>query len=122
MIGHGSLLNFLCSMREILGAGEQDSLLAVTTYSFDIAYLELFLMLTCGGTGDRGQPGGSDGQPSVDGATGGTSAYLYAGDAVDVEDAGGGGLGQCGAAVIMTGGEALPETLKDQLVGLGDRR
>ncbi|MBN1295092.1 MAG: amino acid adenylation domain-containing protein [Candidatus Latescibacteria bacterium] len=47
-IRHYSLVNFLLSMREKPGIGESDSLLAVTTISFDIAGLEIFLPLLCG--------------------------------------------------------------------------
>jgi len=48
-ISHGALANLLASMRERPGFGSDDSLLAVTTLSFDIAGLELFLPLLCGG-------------------------------------------------------------------------
>lgn len=44
-VTHGSLVNFLESMRVEPGLGEGDVWLAVTTYSFDISMLELFLPL-----------------------------------------------------------------------------
>jgi len=47
-IHHQAMVNFLCSMRENLGINASDSLLAVTTLSFDIAVLELILPLTVG--------------------------------------------------------------------------
>lgn len=47
-IPHRAVLNFLHSMREQIGMTERDRLLAVTTLSFDIAGLELFLPLTVG--------------------------------------------------------------------------
>ena len=47
-IEHRSLANFLHSMRQILGITSSDSLMAVTTLSFDIAILELLLPLTVG--------------------------------------------------------------------------
>ena len=47
-IPHRSLVNFLCSMRRQPGLTERDTLVAVTTLSFDIAGLELFLPLTVG--------------------------------------------------------------------------
>jgi amino acid adenylation domain-containing protein len=47
-ISHSALSNFLHSMRQAPGLSEQDTLLAVTTYSFDIAALELFLPITVG--------------------------------------------------------------------------
>jgi len=45
---HRSLVNFLCSMAREPGLNEQDTLLAVTTLSFDIAGLELYLPLIQG--------------------------------------------------------------------------
>ena len=49
-VTHGNVVNFLTSMRERPGARADDVLVAVTTPSFDIAALELFLPLTVGGT------------------------------------------------------------------------
>ncbi|HEY3706463.1 MAG TPA: amino acid adenylation domain-containing protein [Terracidiphilus sp.] len=48
-IPHSAIVNFLCSMRRAPGFSEADTLLAVTTLSFDIAGLELYLPLLCGG-------------------------------------------------------------------------
>jgi amino acid adenylation domain-containing protein len=48
-ISHGALANFLDSMRQEPGFTSQDRILAVTTVSFDIAGLELFLPLYVGG-------------------------------------------------------------------------
>lgn len=48
MVAHSSLNNFLFSMAEQLQVKAQDRLLAVTTFSFDIAGLELFLGLVRG--------------------------------------------------------------------------
>jgi amino acid adenylation domain-containing protein/thioester reductase-like protein len=45
---HGAVVNFLGSMSQEPGLTDQDTLLAVTTISFDIAVLELFLPLTVG--------------------------------------------------------------------------
>ncbi len=47
-IHHSAVVNFLCSMRESLKINAEDTLLAVTTLSFDIAVLELLLPLTAG--------------------------------------------------------------------------
>lgn len=47
---HQSVVNFLTTMREKPGLVAGDVLLAVTTLSFDIAVLELFLPLTVGAT------------------------------------------------------------------------
>jgi amino acid adenylation domain-containing protein len=48
-VSHGALANFLASMAALHGAGPEDTVLAVTTISFDIAALELYLPLTTGG-------------------------------------------------------------------------
>jgi len=48
-VTHGALVNFLLSMQRQLAFGERDSLLAVTTLSFDIAGLEIWLPLIAGG-------------------------------------------------------------------------
>ncbi len=47
-VPHGAVLNFLHSMRREPGLDENDKLLAVTTTSFDIAVLEIFLPLSVG--------------------------------------------------------------------------
>jgi len=48
MIEHGAVVNFLRSMQQKPGISAMDVLLAVTTISFDIAGLELFLPLFAG--------------------------------------------------------------------------
>ncbi|MGF1980312.1 MAG: amino acid adenylation domain-containing protein [Nostoc sp. CmiSLP01] len=47
-IPHSTLSNFLYSMRQTPGLTEEDTLLAITTISFDIAALELFLPIIVG--------------------------------------------------------------------------
>ncbi len=49
-IAHYNLVNFLCSMQREPGISAGDRLLAITTISFDIAGLELFLPLITGAT------------------------------------------------------------------------
>ena len=49
-VPHGAVLNFLHSMKDSPGFSADDSVLAVTTLSFDIAVLELFLPSLFGGT------------------------------------------------------------------------
>ena len=48
-ISHGAVVNFLYAMKRCPGMSADDRLLAVTTFSFDIAVLELFLPLIVGG-------------------------------------------------------------------------
>ncbi len=49
-VPHGPVVNFLYTMKEMPGVSADDSLLAVTTLSFDIAVLELYLPTIFGGT------------------------------------------------------------------------
>ena len=48
-LSHGAVVNLLLSMKHTPGFTAADTLVAVTTVSFDIAVLELFLPLICGG-------------------------------------------------------------------------
>ncbi|KAH6643321.1 polyketide synthase [Truncatella angustata] len=50
VVSHGNVSNLLLSMRKEPGCSETDRLLAITTVSFDMAVLELFLPLLCGAT------------------------------------------------------------------------
>jgi len=47
-VHHQAVVNFLKSMQKVPGINEQDRLLAVTTLSFDISVLEVFLPLASG--------------------------------------------------------------------------
>ncbi len=49
VVPHRALLNFLVSMRELLGSTPDDVWLALTSLSFDISGLELYLPLVTGG-------------------------------------------------------------------------
>lgn len=49
-VPHGAVVNFLYSMQQTPGFTSDDSVLAVTTLSFDIAVLELYLPTISGGT------------------------------------------------------------------------
>jgi len=49
-VPHSALTNLLLAVAERPGLNADDVLMAVTTYSFDIAYLELFLPLVVGAT------------------------------------------------------------------------
>src|SRR5262249_61955092 len=48
-VSHGALVNLLFAMRDTLGSTERDRWLALTSLSFDISALELFLPLVTGG-------------------------------------------------------------------------
>ncbi len=49
-VSHLNVLNFLLSMKKKPGFGKNDKMLSVTTFSFDISVLELFLPLISGGS------------------------------------------------------------------------
>jgi amino acid adenylation domain-containing protein len=113
---HQSVVNFLNSMRELPGLTERDILLAVTTLSFDIAGLELYLPLSVGARVVlAGTEVAADGprllellencRPTVMQATPATWRLLLEAGWRD-----GGGL------KILCGGEAMSRDLADQLL------
>lgn len=115
VVPHGSIVNFLCSMAREPGLGAHDHLLAVTTISFDIAVLELYLPLLVGATltiasrddtkdGQRLRQRIEQQRITAMQATPSTWRLLFA-------------AAWRGAAEfrVFTGGEALPQTLADEL-------
>lgn len=119
-ISHGALINLLVAMRDRPGFGADDALLAVTTLSFDIAALELFLPLLTGGEliiAPRGVVTDprqlaeliGEAKPSVMQATPATWRAL-----VEAGWRGSPGLR------ILCGGEALPRDLADELLTRAD--
>ena len=118
-ISHRALVNFLVTMREVPGLGADDVLLAVTTLSFDIAGLELYLPLV---TGARVviAPGETTSDPRAlmellqdSGATVMQATPTTWRLLLDAGWTGGQGL------KALCGGEALPASLADGLVGTG---
>jgi amino acid adenylation domain-containing protein len=122
MIEHRSLYNFLRSMQTILGVDETSSMLAITTYCFDIAYLEFYLPLIAGGKViivDRETA--TDGfllsallaekRPVFMQATPSTWQMLMEAGWENKE-----------GVTILTGGEAIKEVLKNKLVSLSDKK
>ncbi|QDU24170.1 non-ribosomal peptide synthetase/type I polyketide synthase [Urbifossiella limnaea] len=115
-IPHQAVVNFLVSMARQPGLGADDVLLAVTTLSFDIAVLELYLPLMVGGrvvvaTRDDAMDGnrllallGSSGATVMQ-ATPATWRLL-----LEAGWVGGTGL------KVLCGGEALPRDLADELL------
>jgi len=117
VICHQSLVNFLWSMKKRPGCSGRDVLLSVTTLSFDIAGLELFLPLLVGGRVELvSREVASDGRllkrrmqecrPSIMQATPATWRML-----IDAGWEGTTGL------TALCGGEALSRDLADQLLG-----
>ncbi|SHL87069.1 non-ribosomal peptide synthetase [Mucilaginibacter sp. OK098] len=115
-ISHGALGNFLASMKIQPGISSQDILLAVTTISFDIAGLEIFLPLTSGATvallseevsADPEKLTGCMNQvkPTIMQATPATWQMLL-----------NNGWNGSGILKVLCGGEALPNELAAELV------
>ena len=120
-ISHGALCNFLSSMRRQPGCDETDRLLAVTTVSFDIAVLELFLPLLCGATTviaqahetiDAGALLGLMSRHAITMMQGTPATWQLLLDS--------GWRGEPRPAKILCGGEALPRQLADRLLACGD--
>ncbi|WP_454674681.1 amino acid adenylation domain-containing protein [Achromobacter pestifer] len=117
-VTHGALGNFLLSMRTEPGCDAADSLLAVTTISFDIAALELFLPLISGASVVIARQ-----QESMDGQT---LLALMQRHAVTMMQAtpttwqlllqSGWQQGASSLKRILCGGEALPRQLADELL------
>jgi amino acid adenylation domain-containing protein len=118
-ITHASLINFLTSMRNLLGFAEGDTLLAVTTLSFDIAALELLLPLTVGGRIEIvPRDIAADGARLVARLGRGDVSFLQATPATWrlLLEAGWQGTP---SLTMLCGGEALPRSLADRLLDKG---
>jgi amino acid adenylation domain-containing protein len=119
-IPHGALVNCLTAMRRQPGLLPQDVLLAVTTLSFDIATLELFLPLT---TGARvvivRREVAADGARLAEALIRSGATVMQATPATWrlLLDAGWPGPGP--RLKILCGGEALPRELADRLLERG---
>ncbi|RYP83311.1 hypothetical protein DL770_005407 [Monosporascus sp. CRB-9-2] len=120
-ISHGAVSNFLCSMQRDPGCDEADRLLAVTTVSFDIAVLELFLPLVCGAmtvitqaheVGDAGALLGLMKRHAITMMQGTPATWQLLLDS--------GWRGTPRLIKILCGGEALPRRLADKLLVCGD--
>jgi len=116
MVKHKGVVNFLSAMAEKPGIKANDKLLAITTFCFDIAVLELFLPLVsgaelriCSGVdakdGEKLKSIITTYQPTLMQATPATWQLLFYSDWVNKEQ-----------LTILCGGEALPESLKKQFI------
>ena len=116
MVPHRALVNFLDSMRQKPGLSAGDTLLAVTTVSFDIAGLELFLPLTTGArVALATREDAADGARlrALLAATGATVMQATPATWQMLLDAG--WEGTAGLRVLC-GGEALPRELAERLL------
>ncbi|EPH43453.1 non-ribosomal peptide synthetase [Streptomyces aurantiacus] len=119
VVPHRALTNFLCSMAKQPGLRAEDRLLAVTTHSFDIAALELYLPLITGAqchlsvpetarSADRLAALIARVRPTVMQATPATWTMLLHTGWTNAE-----GLR------VLCGGEAMSEALKERLTASG---
>ncbi|MEO1627225.1 MAG: condensation domain-containing protein, partial [Bacteroidota bacterium] len=122
MIPHSALHNFISSMRGDLQADASMKWLAVTTISFDISYLEIFLPLVVGGQlVIASRTAAADGELLKQLLARETPSHLQA------TPAGWQILRDCGwenneQLQAITGGEAISESLKNWLTSLGGAR
>jgi amino acid adenylation domain-containing protein len=118
-VTHGALTNFLLSMRARFPMTARDTLLAITTLSFDIAGLEIYLPLI---QGARVELAGRD--EALDGAwlarrlVESSATFLQATPPTWRLLLEGGWPGTPGLTMLC-GGEALPRDLADRLHGRG---
>jgi amino acid adenylation domain-containing protein len=117
-ISHRALVNFLWTMRERPGLDGEDVLVAVTTLSFDIAGLELYLPLIVGAriVLAREETANPRALASLLDRVGATVMQATPTTWRLLLDSGWEGRGGLKA---LCGGEALPLSLADGLVGLG---
>ncbi|HEY9404140.1 MAG TPA: amino acid adenylation domain-containing protein [Pyrinomonadaceae bacterium] len=118
-ISHRAVVNFLTSMSLRPGLTSRDTLLAVTTLSFDIAGLELYLPLIKGArillaTGEMA----ADGARLLDATAGATIMQATPATWRLMLEAGW-RPGQSRHLRMLCGGEALPRELADQLLDRG---
>ena len=112
-----ALVNLLWSMRDLVGIEAGDRLLAVTSVSFDIAALELYLPLLCGATvvlATRDMTTNS--RTLRDAIAGHGISIMQATPALWRMMLQGGWRGGCIPLVALCGGEALTRELADQLL------
>ncbi len=116
-IEHRAVVNFLSSMQQKPGINSDDVLLAVTTFTFDISVLELFLPLTVGAKVVMVCPGvAADGVQLADAIADSKATIMQATPTTWrlLVEAGWMGDQQL---KILCGGEAFPPDLAEQLLG-----
>ncbi len=118
-VTHAALANLLQAMRGLLAIHERDRLLAVTTLSFDIAALEIFLPLIVGGRVELIERDvAADGARLADRLNDPAITFLQATPATWRLLLEAGWRGQP-TLKLLCGGEALPRALADRLVDKG---
>ena len=120
-VSHGNVSNLLLSMQKEPGCRETDRLLAITTVSFDMAVLELFLPLLCGATTVIAQSSEVRDMTALVRLMERHQITIMQGTpAIWQMLLDSGWRGQPRLVKIFCGGEALPRVLADQLLACGD--
>ncbi|KAI4599792.1 putative PKS/NRPS-like protein biosynthetic cluster [Pestalotiopsis sp. 9143b] len=120
-VTHGSVSNLLLSMKREPGCGESDRLLAITTVSFDMAVVELFLPLLCGATAVIAQGRDVKDMAALVALMQRHEITLMQGTpAIWQMLLDSGWQGQPRLEKIFCGGEALSRQLADRLLACGD--
>ncbi|KAI1340805.1 hypothetical protein F5Y15DRAFT_406680 [Xylariaceae sp. FL0016] len=120
-VTHGNIANLLLSMQREPGCGQTDILLAITTVSFDMAVIEMFLPLLCGATTIIAQRHEVQDTAALARLMDHHKVTIMQGTPAIwqmlVES---GWQGQPRLKKIFCGGEALPRQLADRLMDYGD--
>ncbi len=114
-IDHRAVVNFLIAMQRKPGLTEHDILVAVTTLSFDIAGLELYLPLTCGAQVVLASPEQASDGPQLTKLMSDSGATIMQATPATwrlLIDSGWTGNSNL---KVLCGGEALPRELAEQL-------
>ena len=115
-ITHRALLNLLLSMGREPGLGEGDVLLSVTTLSFDIAALELYLPLLVGARVYVASREDAPGRASADRASGSSGATVMQATPATWRMLIEAGWERHPGLKVLCGGEALPRDLAEELL------
>ncbi|RYP63027.1 hypothetical protein DL770_009479 [Monosporascus sp. CRB-9-2] len=120
-VSHGNVSNLLLSTQKEPGCSETDRLLALTTISFDMAILELFLPLLCGATTVIAQKDEiKDTAALIKLMMRYEITIMQGTPAIWQMLLDSGWQGQPRLKKILCGGEALPLPLADRLLACGD--
>jgi amino acid adenylation domain-containing protein len=118
-VPHSAISNLIASMHRIVGIKPEDVFLAVTTLSFDIAALELFLPLVAGARIELVERDiAADGQRLIDRLDDPSITFCQATPATWRLLLAAGWRGKA-SLTMLCGGEAMPRALADQLIGKG---
>ncbi|MBA3806792.1 MAG: amino acid adenylation domain-containing protein [Solirubrobacterales bacterium] len=118
-ISHRALVNFLTTMREKPGLVAEDVLVAVTTLSFDIAGLELYLPLTSGARIVLASSETCEDPRALSALLEQTQASIMQATPTTWRMLIDGGWRPMTGMKALCGGEALPVALADRLVAAG---